>query len=98
MEASVTVSAEASYGGSSVQDNEKTTTLELSEETKVIIPANKRLVCKLMLQKQEDAELPFTATIERESDAGVSTIYQNGVWRGVVVFNSYVEITEEAIP
>lgn len=96
--AEVTVSAEASYGGSNVQDTGKSTKLELSEETKVVIPANKRVVCKLMLQKQEDAELPFTATIERESDAGVSTIYQDGVWRGVVVYNSYVEVTEEAIP
>ena len=96
--AEITVSYEASYGGSNVQDAGKATTLELSEETKVVIPANKRVVCKLMLQKQEDAELPFTATIERESDAGVSTIYQDGLWRGVVVYNSYIEITEEAIP
>ena len=98
MEASVTIEMSASYGGSSTQGGGKTTTQSLAENTKVVIPPHKRLKCELMLQKQEDAELPFTATIERESDVGVTTIYQSGVWRGVVVFNSFVRITEESAP
>merc|ERR1719167_580773 len=93
--AEVTASFSAGYGGNNVKGNEKSSTIELGEETKIVIPPNKMVKCDLMLTKVDDAELRFTAKIVRESDAGVTTFYQDGVWKGVIVFNSFVTITEE---
>ena len=93
--AEVTASFSAGYGGNNVKGNEKSSTIELGEETKIVIPPNKMVKCDLMLRKVDDAELRFTAKIVRESDAGVTTFYQDGVWKGVIVFNSFVTITKE---
>ena len=93
--AALSVSFSADYGGSHTKGNEKTSTINVGEDTKVVVPANKTVKADLMLKKIDNAELFFTAKIVRESDAGVTTFYQDGVWRGVVVINSFVRITEE---
>jgi len=93
----LTISYSADYGGSHTKENEETNTLMVGEDTKVVVPANKRVKADLMLKKIDNADLFFTAKIVRESDVGVTTFYQDGVWRGVVVLNSFVTITEEEV-
>ena len=95
LEMSVTMSA--NVGGKAGQGAETSNTLRLAESTRIVIPPKKMVTCDLMLRKVDNAELKFTAKIERESDAGITTFYQDGVWKGMIVFNSFVTISEEDI-
>jgi len=91
----VSTSFSAEYGGANVQGDEETKTTSVEEDTKVVIPSNKRVEAELTVTKIDNAEVPFIAKIIRESDAGVTTFYQDGVWRGVLVLNSFVTVKEE---
>ena len=93
----LTVGLDAGYEVSNQQQNQTSNTIAVSEETKIVIPPQKKVNCDLMLRKVDNAELKFTAKIQRESDAGITTFYQDGVWKGVIVFNSFITITEDDV-
>ena len=91
---SLTLNADVRYDGKKGGNQGTTNTLKFSEQTTVIVPPKKWVTVKMMVKKVDNAEIPFTATIRRTSEIGVTRIIQKGVWRGVMVLDSYIDIQE----
>ncbi|XP_048844070.1 aerolysin-like protein isoform X8 [Brienomyrus brachyistius] len=90
--AEVTVSYSGSYGTSST----KQTSMTLGEETEVTIPPHKKVTANLIISKQEDCDIPFTAKIKKiKSNGEVKELTEQGMWRGVIYENVNVDIKEE---
>lgn len=88
---SVTLNTEVRYDGRKGGNKSKKETLKLSETTKVSIAPHKEMTIKFMVKKIDNAEVPFTATIKRTSELGVTKIQEKGHWKRVMVLNSYLE-------
>jgi len=93
---SLSYSAEVRYDGKKGGNSGKTKTLSLQDQTTVTIPPKKRVVVSYVV-KIDNAEIPFTATIKRTSEVGVTRIKEKGTWKGVIVFDSYIDIVERPI-
>lgn len=93
--AEFTASLTAEWNGKKGGTNSRSTTTIIRESTKVTVPPNKKVVAKLFVTLLDNAEVPFTATIERTSFTGTNTITVRGKWKGVIAFNSRIVITEE---
>ena len=91
---SLTLSAEVRYDGKKGGNKGETKTTKFSDKTTVTIPPKKWVTVNFMVKKVNNAEVPFTATIKRTSEVGVSRITQKGVWRGIMVLDSYIEVIE----
>ncbi|KAG2468091.1 AEP1 protein, partial [Polypterus senegalus] len=90
----VTVSYNGSVGKTS--SIEKTSTV--AEETTVAIPPGTKVDCQLMVVKDDNAIIPFKATIKKTDPNGVETIFtEEGTWNGVCYTNVNIVASEEAI-
>ncbi|XP_048843289.1 uncharacterized protein LOC125715588 isoform X2 [Brienomyrus brachyistius] len=88
----VTISYSGSYGTSSTKEASMT----LGEETEVTIPPHKKTTVKLVVNKQECGQVPFTAKIKKIKSSGdVQELTEQGTWRGVIYENVIVEVEEE---
>ncbi|XP_048844023.1 uncharacterized protein LOC125715952 isoform X1 [Brienomyrus brachyistius] len=88
----VTISYSGSYGTSSTKE----TSMTLGEETEVTIPPRKKVTANLIISKQEDCDIPFTAKIKKiKSNGEVKELTEQGMWRGVIYENVNVDIKEE---
>ena len=94
---SLTLSAEVRYDGKKGGNEGKKKILKFSDETTVIIPPQKWVTVKFMVKKVDNAEVPFTATIRRKSEVGESIIKEEGVWRGIMVLDSYIDVIERPL-
>ena len=90
------VSLEVNYNGKKGGNKGTAETLKITQNTHVRIPSGKRVAVNLVAYLIKDAEVPFTATIERwTEDFGATKFKQRGTWKGVLQFNDHVEILEE---
>ena len=94
---SLTLSAEISYNGKKGGNEGKTNSLKLSDQTTVFIPPGKFVKVKFMATTVQGVIIPFTATIKRTSEIGVTRIKEKGEWKGVMVYNSYIDVEERNI-
>ena len=95
--ASMEYSLEVNYNGKKGGNHGTVRTTSISESTDVMVPSGKRVTAKLIVEKLENARIPFTAKIKRESIAGVSYFMERGTWSGVMKFGSRLIINEEDI-
>ncbi|XP_028654922.1 uncharacterized protein LOC114649619 [Erpetoichthys calabaricus] len=90
----VTISYNGSVGTTST--TEKTSTV--AQETTVTIPPGKKVDCKLMVIKDDNAIVHFKATIKKTSPNRVDTIFtEEGTWNGVCYTNVHIFASEEEI-
>ena len=93
---SLEISLQVNYNGNKGGSDATTVMTKIQQTTKVKIQSGKKVTLKLVVQMIRDASIPFVATIERTSEKfGVTTFDENGTWKGVLLFGSRVEITEE---
>ncbi|XP_048844068.1 uncharacterized protein LOC125715952 isoform X6 [Brienomyrus brachyistius] len=92
IKAAISISYSGSYGTSST----KQTSITLGKETEVTIPPHKKITVKLVVNKQENCQVPFTAKIKKIKSSGdVQELTEQGTWRGVIYENVIVEVEEE---
>lgn len=94
---SLTLSAEVRYDGKKGGNEGKKDVMKLVDQTTVLIPSGKYVTVKFMVTKVDNAEVPFTAVIRRSSEVGVTRITQKGIWKGVLVYNSHIQVDERKI-
>ena len=78
---------------------------EVTEESVTVYPIGEavekndkdKMTTQLIVQKDEAAEVPFTAIIRRTSELGQQEFEERGVWKGVMVFKTMLEVTEERL-
>ncbi|XP_041099475.1 uncharacterized protein LOC121310237 [Polyodon spathula] len=89
-----TVSYNGEYG--TVSTKEKT--VSQNRSTQVTIPPNTKITAKLIVYKDDDAEIPFTAEIKKtKSDGKVEFLKEGGTWKGVLYENVMIEVQEEPL-
>ncbi|XP_051512753.1 aerolysin-like protein [Myxocyprinus asiaticus] len=94
LSAEVTISYSGQYGTSSSKEK----TISMSEETAITIPPKTKITVKLMVNKDDHAEIPFTATIKKTKANGqVEMFTENGIWKGVVYENVRLKIEEAKV-
>ena len=93
----MTLSAEVRYDGTKGGNKGEIKTTTFTDQTTVTIPPHKWVTVSFMVKKVDNAEIPFTATIKRTSEVGVSRTTQTGVWKGVMIFDSYIEVIERTL-
>ncbi|XP_039525129.1 uncharacterized protein LOC120477550 [Pimephales promelas] len=87
----VTISYSGEYGTSSSKEK----SISMSEETTITIPPKTKITMKLMVNKDDNAEIPFTATIKKTKANGeVEKFTENGTWKGVAYENVKLKIEE----
>ena len=91
---SVEFNLELNYNGKKGGNRGRSKTTQISETTRVRIPPGKKVTAFLVVQKKDDAEVPFEATIRRTSEIGTFTFTERGTWKGVMKFDSHVTIEE----
>ncbi|XP_023676028.2 uncharacterized protein [Paramormyrops kingsleyae] len=88
----ISVSYSGSYGTSSTKEK----SITMGEETEVTIPPHKKVTANLIVSKQEDCDIPFTAKIKKiKSNGEVQEFMEEGTWKGVIYDNVHVDIKEE---
>jgi len=86
-----TISYSGQYGTSSSKEK----SISMSEETTITIPPKTKITAKLMVNKDENVEIPFTATIKKTKANGeVEMLTENGTWKGVAYENVRLKIEE----
>ena len=86
------ISYNGELGGSTAESNEA----HFERKDTIQAAPRKRTTLKLIVKKADNADLPFTAKIERtNADGTTRTIIEQGTWSGVAYYNSYLEIDEE---
>uniref|UniRef100_A0A3B3S503 Uncharacterized protein n=1 Tax=Paramormyrops kingsleyae TaxID=1676925 RepID=A0A3B3S503_9TELE len=90
--AAISVSYSGSYGTSSTKQK----SITLGEETEVTIPPHKTITVKLVVNKQENCQVPFTAKIKKMKSSGeVQELTEQGTWMGVIYDNVHFEVKEQ---
>ena len=92
-EVSLEINANGKKGGNAGTS----TTTTFTETTTLNVAPNTKMTTQLIVQKDEAAEIPFTAIIRRTSELGQQEFEERGVWRGVMVFKTMLEVTEERL-
>ncbi|XP_066561014.1 aerolysin-like protein [Amia ocellicauda] len=94
LSASVTISYSGEYGTSSSKER----TISMAEETTITIPPKTKIIVKLMVNKDDHAEIPFTATIKKTKASGeVEMLTEKGTWKGVAYENVRLKIEEAEV-
>ncbi|XP_051952818.1 natterin-2-like [Xyrauchen texanus] len=94
----LSVEVTISYSGQYSTSSSKEKSISMSEETTITIPPKTKITVKLMVNKDDDAEIPFTATIKKTKANGeVKMFTENGTWRGVAYENVSLKIEEAKV-
>ena len=76
-----------STGGSSTI----VTTQELAKSCKLIVPPHTSIRSKLMVKMAKNVAVPFVATIEKKRNGIKTILREEGVWKGVLMTETYIE-------
>ncbi|XP_058873540.1 uncharacterized protein LOC131724794 [Acipenser ruthenus] len=92
------VEATVSYNGEYGKESTKEKTISQSRSTEVTVPPHTKITAKLIAHKDDDAEIPFTATVKKvKSDGRVEILKEEGTWKGVLYENVMIEVDEEQL-
>jgi len=86
----VTLSFGMSVGQTSTVNTQKT----FSKSFEVEVPAYRRVEVNLVVKKQDDIAIPFTATLERTINGKTTKVIKTGTWRGTLYSTDSVEVKE----
>jgi hypothetical protein len=91
------VSLEINFNGKKGGNAGKSETTTFTESTTLIVPPDTKMTTQLIVQKDDAAEVPFTAVIRRTSELGQQEWEERGIWKGVMVLKTMLEVTEERL-
>jgi len=89
--ASVEITATTKYDGKKGGSNAVTDSTTYDKSATYPCPPKHRCEFKLMGRRLNDAAIPFTATVQKTDGSKVKTWKENGVWKGVKVYDTYTE-------
>ena len=55
------------------------------------VPPHTSIRSKLMVRMAQDVAVPFVATIRKKRNGETTILKEKGVWKGVLVSDSYIE-------
>ncbi|XP_051780444.1 uncharacterized protein LOC114647809 [Erpetoichthys calabaricus] len=94
----VDFSATVSYNGSYEKSSTFEKTVTIAEETTINVPPKKKVIGRLVVTKDDNAVVPFTAKIKKTDHNGVETILtEEGTWKGILYQNVNIVATEEPV-
>ncbi|XP_039605310.1 uncharacterized protein LOC120526272 [Polypterus senegalus] len=89
-------SATVSYNGSYQKSSTLEKTVTVADETTITVPPKKRVVAKLIINKNDNAVVPFRAKIKKIDCNGAETILtEEGTWKGILYTNVTIDASEQ---
>ncbi|XP_028652292.1 uncharacterized protein LOC114642197 isoform X2 [Erpetoichthys calabaricus] len=94
----VKCSATVSYNGSYQKSSTLEKTITVADETTITVPSKKKVVAQLIVNKNDNAVVPFRAKIKKIDCNGTETILtEEGTWKGILYTNVTIDASEQPI-
>merc|ERR1712055_411108 len=71
---------EVNYNGLTAGNVGKAETILVNDETTFVVPPGKMMLVRFMVDQDDEATVPFTATIRRQTESGEQVFQESGVW------------------
>lgn len=83
-----------SYSHEKGSENSETTEKSFTKEFEVTIPPHTTVKVELLVKQQENAHIPFVATLQRTINGRTTTVTKSGTWSGVLYSSDRVKVTD----
>lgn len=92
--ASASTDVTLSFGMSVGQTSTVTTEKTFSKSFEVEVPARSSVEVTLVVKKQDDIAIPFTATLDRTLNGKTTRVVKTGTWRGTLYSTDTIDVKD----